>query len=233
LSNRAAAILNQCFKLVRAAPVSCVLCGALTEGERVCGGCDSELPRLPRMRCGICALPLPSGGTCGACLHRKPHYDAVTAAYAYAYPVDALIQAYKYGARLSIAPVLAQALAREASPGIDALVPMPLAPARLRSRGFNQAHELARSIGRALRAPVLSGGCRKVTDTPPQAELPWSARAANVRGAFVCDVDMTGKRLAIIDDVMTTGSTIDELARVLKRAGAAHVSGWVVARTLR
>jgi ComF family protein len=151
----------------------------------------------------------------------------------YGFPVDALIHAYKYGARLSIGPLLAAALAREASLDVDAIVPMPLAAARLRSRGFNQAHELARCLARVLHLPVLADACRKVADTPPQAALPWNARAANVRGAFVCDIDMARKRVAIVDDVMTTGSTLDELARVLKRAGAAHVRGWIVARTLR
>lgn len=226
--------MNHCLALAqRAAPMACVLCGAGIAIGRLCGGCAADLPRLPRARCRICALPLPAGDTCATCVERAPSYDAIDAAYAYGFPVDALIHAYKYGSRLSIGPLLAAALAREACAEVDALIPMPLAAARLRSRGFNQAHELARHLGRALRVPVLAGACRKVADTPPQAALPWSARAANVRGVFVCDADMSGKRLAIVDDVMTTGATIDELARNLKHAGAAHVRGWVVARTLR
>jgi predicted amidophosphoribosyltransferase len=83
-----------------------------------------------------------------------------------------------------------------------------------------------------MRVPLLAGACRKVRDTPPQAQLPWKARAANVRGAFVCDADLAGMSVAVVDDVMTTGATLDELARNLKRAGATRVSGWVVARTL-
>ena len=210
-----------------------MLCGTRTRGERLCGGCDADLPRLPRSRCSVCALPLPAGVTCAACLDRAPGYDSVHAAYAYAFPIDALIQAYKYRAHLSLAPLLAQAVAREAPADVDALIAMPLAPARLRERGFNQAQELARHLGRALDVRVLANACRKVADTPPQAALPFSARARNVRGAFVCDADLTGKRVAVIDDVMTTGSTLDELARNLKREGAVRVSGWVVARTLR
>jgi ComF family protein len=110
---------------------------------------------------------------------------------------------------------------------------MPLAAARLRERGFNQAQELARRIGRALALPVMSNACRKVADTLPQAALRWTERARNVRGAFVCDADLSGKRVAIVDDVLTTGATLNELAKNIKRAGAAQVHGWVVARTLR
>lgn len=162
-----------------------------------------------------------------------PSYDSVTAACGYAFPLDALIHAYKYRGDLTIAPVLAALLARVTARDVDALIPMPLAPGRLRERGFNQARELARHVGRALALPVLDGVCRKVADTPPQAALPWKERARNVRGAFVCDANLEGRRVAIVDDVMTTGATLNELARNLKRAGAVHVGGWVVARTLR
>jgi ComF family protein len=180
-----------------------------------------------------CALPLTSGAVCGTCLERPPRYDSVSAEYAYAFPVDALIHAFKYGGTLSIAPVLASNLGSAAAAQVDALIPMPLAAGRLRERGFNQAHELARLAARRLGVPVLAHACRKVVDTAPQAALPWKERARNVRGAFVCDADLTGLRVAVVDDVMTTGATLDELARNLKRAGAVHVSGWVVARTLR
>lgn len=199
----------------------------------MCPACDELLPRLAAARCRICALPLPQGHTCGECLAHAPAFDGVEAPYAYAFPVTALIQAYKYAGHLSLGRVLSAALAREPLPPIDALIAMPLAPARLRERGFNQAQELARDLGRALGVPVLRNACRKVTDGPPQAALPWSERARNVRGAFVCDADLTGRRVAIVDDVMTTGATLNELARNLKRAGAREVRGFVVARTLR
>ena len=234
LSNFKVAILNRCNTLaLHLLPATCALCGASTTGERLCAGCEADLPALPRPRCAVCALPLPAGTTCATCLERAPSYDSIHAAYAYGFPIDALIHAYKYGAQLSLAPLLAAAVGRDARTDIDALIPMPLAPQRLRERGFNQAQELARHLGRALHVPVLPYACRKVTDTPPQAALPWSARARNVRRAFVCDADLTGLRVAIVDDVMTTGATLNELARNVKRAGATHVSGWVIARTLR
>jgi ComF family protein len=232
MSNWQQAILNRCTRSVQTLlPAHCALCGAGTRAARVCRGCALTLPRLPLERCARCASPLPSGGTCGECLERSPHYDAVSAAYAYEFPVDALIQAYKYGGDLSLAPLLAHALAGTLNEPAQAIIPMPLARERQRSRGFNQAQELAREIGRTQGVPVLASACRKVAETPPQAGLSLAARARNVRGAFVCDADLSGKRVAVVDDVMTTGATLNELARVLKRAGAAHVSGWVVART--
>jgi ComF family protein len=193
---------------------------------------------MPNARCVICASPLPTGNTCGECLERLPRYDHVIAAAEYAFPMDVLLQAYKYGGDLSLGPLLADKLAQAVraeihTAKVDAIVPMPLAPARLRERGFNQAQEIARHMGVALRLRVLTHACRKISDTATQATLPLSARAHNVRGAFVCDANVRGMRIAIVDDVMTSGASINELARNLKAAGAAHVSGWVVARTLR
>ena len=225
--------MNRCLALAqRALPATCVLCGAPADRQAVCGACEAALPPLPAACCAVCAVPLSSGAVCGACAHQAPRYDRVTAVYAYAFPLDALIHAYKYGGRLALAPLFAQALARAVNANVDAIVPMPLGPARLSERGFNQAHEIARCLGRRLELPVATHACRKVSDTPPQAALPWKERAKNVRGAFVSDADFTGRRVAIVDDVMTTGATLNELAKSLKRRGAVEVCGWVVARTL-
>jgi ComF family protein len=157
----------------------------------------------------------------------------VTAAYAYDFPVDALIQAYKYGGELRLARLLGRALAHRASAAVDALVPMPLSVERLRSRGYNQALELAREVGRVRGVPVWAHACRRVIDTPAQALLPWRERPRNVLGAFVCDADLAGLRVAVVDDVLTTGATLNELARNLRRAGAAEVHGWVAARAVQ
>lgn len=234
MSNLAAALLNQCLRITQAAlPAHCVLCGVRASPRRLCTACAAALPRMPAARCATCALPLPSGSTCGDCLEHPPIYDRVAAAAPYAFPIDALVQKYKYGGDLTLARLLAAELAREVIADVDAIIPMPLAAARLRERGFNQAQELARHLGAALALPILTHACRKISETAAQAELPFSERARNVRGTFVCDADLRGLRVAIVDDVMTTGATINELAKNLKRAGAVHVSGWVVARTLR
>lgn len=171
---------------------------------------------------------------CGTCLDRPPRFDRVSAVFAYAFPVDALVHALKYGGQLAVAGILGRALGKAvASEHVDLIVPMPLSVHRLRARGFNQAYEIARSVARLTGIPIGAAICRRVIDTDPQAALPWKERAKNVRGAFVCDADLSGRKVAVIDDVMTTGATLDELAKNLRRAGALEVRGWVVARALK
>ncbi len=213
-------------------PQSCQLCGAEDGTSPFCSPCLADLPWLPRNRCAVCALPLASGAVCGACLEQPPRFDRVEAVFAYRFPVDALIRAYKYGGRLALARGLGELLAQSVARDADAIVAMPLAPERLAGRGFNQAHEIARVVAAQTGIPLLTSACRKVVDTPPQAALPWQERAKNVRRAFVCDAELKGTRIAVVDDVLTTGATLNELARVLRKAGAASVAGWVVARTL-
>ncbi len=156
------------------------------------------------------------------------------AAYSYGFPVDALIHALKYGGNLALAPLLADRLTRLASERErpDLLIPMPLHRARLRERGFNQALEIGRIVAAGLGIPLEIDACRRIRDTAGQAGLSWKERRRNVRGAFACNEDLTGKRVVVLDDVMTTGATLDELGRALRRAGAVDVGTWVVARTL-
>lgn len=233
MSNFIPGLLNNCLSLARILlPQSCLLCGADSADEPLCPPCLADLPWLPRRCCEVCALPLASGKVCGTCLERPPRFDRVEAIFAYRFPVDALIHAFKYRGRLALARILGELLAQRVARDVDAIVPMPLARGRLAERGFNQALEIAREVAACTGMPLLPAACRKVADTPPQAALPWKERARNVRRAFVCDVDLDGKRIAVVDDVLTTGATLNELARVLRRAGAREVRGWVVARTL-
>jgi ComF family protein len=231
LSNSSARFLNDCLNIARWRQ-ACQLCGAGCERGMLCVPCLEDLPWLPARRCVQCAAPLASGGICGACLDRPPRFDRVEAVFAYRFPVDGLVQACKYGGRLALAGLLGGELARVVTGGVDAIVPMPLASRRLAERGFNQALEIARPVARATRVPLLHNACRKVTDTPAQAALPWDERARNIRRAFVCDADLREMRIAVVDDVLTTGATLNELSRVLRKAGAIEVVGWVVARTL-
>lgn len=156
------------------------------------------------------------------------------AAYSYAFPVDQLIQALKYQQRLAIAPLLgtglAETVSNQAPP--DILIPMPLHTARLRQRGFNHATEIAREVAIRLNLPLSLTSCERVRDTPPQVALAYDQRRRNVRDAFACHGDVAGKHVALIDDVMTTGTSLDELAKTLIKAGAREVVAWVVARTL-
>jgi ComF family protein len=233
LSNYSRGILNNCLGLGRALlPQSCLLCGAVSTPGALCPPCLADLPWLPVNRCEVCALPLTSGRVCGACLDRPPRFERVEAVFAYRFPADALIHAFKYGRRLALARVLGESLAEWVARDVDAIVPMPLAHGRLTERGFNQALEIARVVAAATGIDLLPRACRKVTETAAQAMLPWHERAKNVRRAFVCDADLDGMRIAVVDDVLTTGATLNEVARVLRKAGAAEVRGWIVARTL-
>jgi len=211
-----------------ALPQDCLLCGAWSGNAPLCRACRDELPTLPP-GCPVCAMPSPGEQVCGNCLRYEPQFDATVAAWRYARPVDRLVQALKFHGRLPLASLFAQALAaRVARP--DIIIPMPLHPARLAERGFNQAAEIARHL--AEPAMIALGGARRIRHTLPQAGLPIDARPGNVRHAFTCDLDLRKARVAVVDDVMTTGATLNELAKVLKRAGAARVENWVVARTL-
>jgi len=229
LPSRAAGLLSILL------PQDCQLCAAASGAAMLCRGCRDSLPRTGATCCPRCAMPSPAGETCGACLKRPPHFDATHAALRYAFPADRLIQSLKYNARLPVAVLLAELLLEHrrtaATPLPDAFIPMPLHPARLATRGYNQAVEITRHIARALQRPMLATAAVRLRDTPPQAGLPLGRRRSNLRGAFACPENLAGLSVAVIDDVMTTGASLDELARILKRAGAARVENWVAART--
>lgn len=180
--------------------------------------------------CPRCALASPGGALCGRCLASPPHYDATVAALAYAFPADALIHALKFRGELALAPLLAELLLQRIRQGerIDLILPVPLSVRRLRERGYNQSAEIARGLAQAT--PLELFLCERSRDTAAQTELPWSERQRNVRGAFRC-ARRVGGTVAVVDDVMTTGATLNEVALALKQAGAARVVNWVVART--
>ncbi len=209
----------------------CLLCGEESGPELLCAACAAELPALAE-HCPQCALPSPAGAVCGSCLDRPPHYDRTLALWRYEFPCDRLVQALKYRARLALSGFFARSLASRPLPEVDLVVPMPLHPKRLAERGFNQALEIARDLARRLGRPIEPRGVLRVKDTLPQTELPYEERAKNVRGAFLCRLDLSGASVAVLDDVMTTGATLNELARALKRAGATRVENFVIARTV-
>jgi ComF family protein len=222
--------------LARVSGARCALCGDEAFDHGLCAPCDGDLPWLPQARCPLCALPTPDGAVCGVCLRSPPAHDGIACGVAYEFPVDTLVQALKYHGRLAaarpLAGMLSRALVEEPVP--DLIVALPLSRERIVERGYNQATEIARLLAKpavlevATRRPLVRAG-----HAPPQAGLPLDARKRNVKGVFRCVEQLDGLRIAIIDDVMTSGATLDEAARVLKRAGAASVRGWVVARALR
>ena len=215
----------------------CLLCAAGSEEDIVCAACAADLPRLPKPCCPRCARPLPgakdSGEICGRCLSDPPYYDRTLAAFRYDFPLDKLVQTFKYGHRLALAAFFGEQLAALAGrPPADLIIPLPLHPERLRQRGFNQALELARPVSAAWRLPIAASSCQRIRNTPAQADLPWRERVKNIRGAFHCSTDFTGQRIILIDDVMTSGASLGECARTLKLHGAAQVTALVLARAL-
>jgi ComF family protein len=215
-------------------PGSCLLCGADSRAELLCAPCAGDLPLLPDALCPICADQTTYGERCGACLRETPHFDRTLALCRYDFPADRMIHALKYGHQLAVATWSARKLADHiGSESYDFIVPLPLHALRLHERGFNQSTEIAKALGIRLNIPVNRNHVLRTRATPPQAELPHKARHKNVRGAFECQADFSGKRLLLIDDVMTTGATANECARVLKLHGAASVTVAVIARALK
>lgn len=219
-------------------PTQCAVCLGWAR-ERICGDCRLR-HAAARPRCPVCAIAVPNEAlVCGACVHQPPPFAHSVAAVDYAYPWSGLVAAFKFRAALDLAPALAALLA-DAAGASDAtpptlLLPIPLSAERLAERGMNQAWELARRVGRQLgitaRADVL---CRLI-DTPHLADLPREQRAARIRGAFAirpgASQRVRGRCVALVDDVMTSGATAAEGARVLLAAGATQVQVWVLART--
>jgi ComF family protein len=221
-------------------PQDCFVCGARAGETAVCAACEGSLPRHTAAHCPACALPTPDAQRCGQCLRRAPHFDSTLAVFSFEHPVREMVLALKFGAVFAIRGVLVRglvAVAQEADAigelQVDCIVPMPLHRERIAERGFNQAMELARDVGRALGVPVRPHLVQRDSNTQHQAGLPLQQRRKNLRGAFRCVEPLAGLRVLVIDDVMTSGATLDELARTLKLAGAAHVTNLLVARTLR
>ena len=215
-------------------PSSCLLCGLAGQaGRDLCAGCASELPYL-KAACHCCAIPLPQAGVCGQC-QQKPHsFNSAWAAFDYQSPVDHLIQSLKFNGKLHCGRLLGELMAeRLAVSGVDLpelLLPVPLHSSRLRQRGFNQALELARPLARAFDLPLKAGLCRRLRPTTAQTGLDAKARRRNLKGAFEVAAMPGVSHVAIIDDVMTTGSTAEMLAKALKQAGVERVDVWVCAR---
>lgn len=228
--------------LQRFLPGSCALCFG-DSPHALCDACSMHIFSRTALRCVICARRLQEAHEkwCGACLKSPPAYDATIVACDYAAPTDLLVKDLKFRARLPLAHTFAHMLTRsmrsQQTDQPDLIIPVPLSEARLAERGFNQAAEIARSLARITGIPLQLSLCARVRDTQPQAGLPLRERQVNMRGAFTVVLDtslraqLRHRHVMLVDDVMTTGHTLNELAACLKRQGVARVTNAVFART--
>ncbi|SCZ53347.1 ComF family protein [Thiohalomonas denitrificans] len=217
-------------------PPVCLLCGDPGhEHLDLCRGCLSDLPTIAHP-CLSCGRPLQHPATirCGACQRKPPPFDRCRSAFAYGPPVDWLVQALKFHQQFTAGRLLSTLLVQRFAdvPAPDYLLPVPLHATRLRERGFNQSLELARPLAKALGLPMETARCRRTRHTENQSRLTRKERRLNLREAFEVEWPNPPRRVAIVDDVLSTGATAGELARALKRAGVAEVEVWVAARAV-
>jgi ComF family protein len=238
---RSTQIISRLARL--ALPNLCALCGNMSH-ETLCGFCDAAWWNEARLRCAVCAVPLSgfrrASATryrCADCNATPPAFDATVTLADYRAPLDALAVGLKFRARLALAREFARRLAWSAHDALsehdrpDVIAPVPLSSRRLIGRGYNQAWEIARPCAKALRVKPDATLVRRVIDTAPQSKLDLDARRQNVGRAFEVTKPVRGLHVAIVDDVMTTGATLDALARTLKAAGARRVTNLVALRT--
>lgn len=213
-------------------PPVCVVCDGDAVDTDICTDCMRELP-WNRVCCPSCATPLPQATICGACLTRPPPWHSVQCPFVYGFPVQSLLQRFKFSRHLAAGRVLALLFARwfdsSAATRPDCLVPVPLHWRRRLVRQFNQASEIAQTIGAALDIPVLET-CRRTRMTPAQSGLKAIERRRNLRRAFKVTKPVEGLHVAIVDDILTTGSTAVELTRTLAARGTRRVDIWALAR---
>lgn len=227
---------------------TCMLCTSHHGGDLgLCVPCLADLPWHQSAQCPQCALES-NGSLCGSCLSEPPSFDATKAAFTYHYPLDGLLLHYKYNASLNLARTLAslwletqrldtqrlesQHVQTTTKQPVDLIIPMPMHAKRLTERGFNQALEIAKHFSHSFTIPLDYTSCQRIKYTPPQASLKLKERIGNIRGAFQCQTSLHNLNIAVVDDVMTTGASLNELAKTLKQAGARRVECWVMARTL-
>ncbi len=213
-------------------PPRCIFCATRLAAHWWCEACARDLPRIAS-RCVRCGTPLSSDRICGQCQIQPPHFDLTIAPLEYDPPLTRLIHQFKYRAQLALTDPLAELFldaARLTHPLPQALIPVPLHPARLRRRGYNQALELARAISKRIDVPAETEVVIRKNATASQTDLPLAQRHGNVRGVFSARKPLSYKRITLVDDVMTSGATVNELARVLRAAGAEWIEVWAICR---
>lgn len=218
-------------------PPRCLICnGSGQKGQDLCGPCARSLPWL-KHACHQCALPLPddSGDAliCGRCLKKKPFFDFSLSLFSFEKEIVTLIHQLKFHDKLAVSRLLGDLLADTAVRKLEkpeCLLPVPLNKKRLKQRGFNQSIEISRSLGKAWDIPLEINLVNRTRDTQPQTGLDAKQRRKNIRGVYEITGAIKYSHVAIVDDVVTTGSTVNELARILKKGGVKKVSVYSIAR---
>lgn len=227
-------------------PPICHICHSFIPNANtlhICPACRDNLPLALSPLCPVCGIPFIGTGEdhrCGACLANPPHFDTARAPFLYEGPIRDLIHSFKYSQKTHLRNPLALLTLEEAGVFLldrkpHLIVPVPLHRSRLRQRGFNQAVLLGRVLSHHLSLPMLTDALVRTRPTEPQIALSAAERRTNVKGAFAIHkaARIVGKRILLLDDVMTTGSTMDECAKELKKAGADTVIAVTIARTAR
>jgi len=219
------------------APGLCQACGCALDGVgSFCGGCRARLTRVPAP-CQACGQPNPVDGLiCPRCLLNPPHWQKLVAPFQYRGLVRQYLIELKYAEALHLGKSLCQVsfdAFRRDGPGPEVLLPVPLHRERLFERGYNQAREIARNWSQELDIPIDHGALSRLRSTPSQSGLSAAQRAGNVRGAFAYHPRREYRHVAIVDDIVTTGSTVTEITRLLHRSGVEYVEVWALARAYR
>ena len=212
---------------------SCCFCLSNAK-ELWCDDCEQDFIR-EQVRCPVCARIVEHPSICGVCLNTQPYFSNAEVLFNYEYPGNELIKTFKFRARPELANCFANRLSKQILNNYDelpdALVPVPLHKSRQRQRGFNQSLQLANCLNKELGVTVLSDLCKRVINTSPQSSLPMKTRKKNVKNAFVLNHEDVPRHIVIIDDVITTGSTINEISKLFKKAGCDVIDVWAIART--
>lgn len=234
--------VDNCINIIQSLlyPRRCILCGAIGDYElHLCHACHDSLP-FNHHACPRCALPLPphvpSTQWCGRCIKRQPPFTQTITTLRYEPPVNRLVGMLKFQHKLHLVKPLAGLLIEqlgELHEQPDLLIPVPLHPLRLRQRGFNQSVEITRILAKHYRLPYDWRICRRIKETKAQSELNEKERRRNLSNAFQVCTKVNGSHLVLVDDVITTGATVTELSKLLKKAGAKRIDVWAVARTPR
>ena len=219
-------------------PCTCILCKLPSNEPRdLCSFCESNLPKITQY-CRQCANPIPEHlALCGMCLKNPPYFDKTIALFHYQHPIDKLIQGLKFSHQLVYAKVLGELLANLLNETYEnppqCIIPVPLHRKRLQERGFNQAIEIAKPISKKLKIPIYRLNAKRIRHTDPQAKTHADSRHQNVKNAFIITKEIPFERIAVIDDVVTTGHTVNEFCKTLKNSGVKEIHLWCCARTSR